>query len=64
MLEQGYDVPVHDFVSKREYEAIIEAIEQLGKDAKLKDLYEHLEERYEYFKIRLSLAMHKMQYAW
>ncbi|SIQ97812.1 DNA helicase RecQ [Pontibacter lucknowensis] len=64
LLEQGYDVPVHDFVSKREYEAIIEAIEQLGKDAKLKDLYEHLEERYEYFKIRLSLAMHKMQYAW
>lgn len=64
LLEQGYDVPVHDFVSKREYEAIIEAIEQLGKDAKLKDLYENLEERYEYFKIRLSLAMHKMQYAW
>ncbi|MCP2044510.1 DNA helicase RecQ [Pontibacter sp. HSC-36F09] len=64
LLEQGYDVPVHDFVSKREYEAISEAIENLGKDAKLKDLFEHLEERYEYFKIRLSVAMYKMQYAW
>ncbi|PVY42431.1 DNA helicase RecQ [Pontibacter virosus] len=64
LLEQGYDVPVHDFVSKREYEAIVEAIERLGKDAKLKDLFEHLEERYEYFKIRLSVAMHSMQYAW
>ncbi|MBX0332026.1 DNA helicase RecQ [Pontibacter sp. HSC-14F20] len=64
LLEQGYDVPVHDFVSKREYEVIVEAIESLGKDAKLKDLFEHLEERYEYFKIRLSLAMYKMQYVW
>ncbi|MDO6391959.1 DNA helicase RecQ [Pontibacter sp. BT731] len=63
LLEQGYDVPVHNFVSKREYEAITEAIESLGKDAKLKDLFEHLEERYEYFKIRLSVSMYKMQYA-
>ncbi|SIT79006.1 DNA helicase RecQ [Pontibacter indicus] len=64
LLEQGYEVPVHDFVSKREYESIVEAIERLGTDAKLKDLFEHLEERYEYFKIRLSVAMYKMQYAW
>ncbi|MFD2244696.1 DNA helicase RecQ [Pontibacter ruber] len=64
LLEQGYDVPVQDFVSKREYKAIVEAIEALGPEAKLKDLFEHLEERYEYFKIRLSVAMYKKQYAW
>lgn len=64
LLEQGHDVPVHQFVSKKEYAVISEAIAKLGKDAKLKDLYEHLEERYEYFKIRLSVAMYKLEYTW
>ena len=64
LLEQGYDVPVKDFLTKREYEAIVEAIEYLGPDAKLKELFEQLDERFEYFKIRLSLAMHKKQYTW
>lgn len=64
LLEQGYDVPVKDFVTKREYKAIIEAIETLGPEAKLKDLYEHLGEQYEYFKIRLSVSMYKKQYTW
>jgi ATP-dependent DNA helicase RecQ len=64
LLEQGYDIPVKDFVSKREYAAIVEAINTLGPDAKLKELFEHLEERYEYFKIRLSMAMYKKQFAW
>ncbi|MHC2992635.1 ATP-dependent DNA helicase RecQ [Pontibacter sp. HJ8] len=64
LLEQGYDVPVKDFVTKKEYQSIVEAIETLGVEAKLKDLYEHLEEQHEYFKIRLSLAMYKKQYAW
>lgn len=64
LLEQGYDIRASDFVSKREYKAIAEAIDTLGADAKLKDLFDHLEERYEYFKIRLSLAMYKKQYAW
>jgi ATP-dependent DNA helicase RecQ len=64
LLEQGYDIPVKDFVSKREYAAIVEAIDTLGPDAKLKELFEHLDERYEYFKIRLSMAMYKKQFAW
>ncbi|MBD1396291.1 DNA helicase RecQ [Pontibacter sp. JH31] len=64
LLEQGYAIPVKDFVSKREYDSIVEAIEKLGRDAKLKELFEYLDERYEYFKIRLSLAMYKKQYAW
>jgi ATP-dependent DNA helicase RecQ len=64
LLEQGHDVPVNQFVSKREYAAISEAIAKMGRDAKLKDLYEHLEERYEYYKIRLSLAMYKLEYTW
>ncbi|WP_299699934.1 DNA helicase RecQ [uncultured Pontibacter sp.] len=64
LLEQGYDIPVKDFVTKREYAAIKEAIDKLGPDAKLKDIFEHLGEQYEYFKIRLSLAMYKMQFAW
>jgi ATP-dependent DNA helicase RecQ len=64
LLEQGYDIPVKDFVTKREYAAITEALDTLGADAKLKDIFEHLGEQYEYFKIRLSLAMYKMQYAW
>jgi ATP-dependent DNA helicase RecQ len=64
LLEQGYDVPVQDFVTKREYQAIATAIDTLGPDAKLKDLFEHLEEQYEYFKIRLSVALYKKQQVW
>ncbi|TXK45810.1 DNA helicase RecQ [Pontibacter qinzhouensis] len=61
LYEQGYSIKVSDFLTKAEYRAISEAIEVLGPDAKLKELYEHLSEGYEYFKIRLSQAVYKKQ---
>lgn len=61
LYEQGYDVNLFDFISKKEYAVIEKAIAKLGPDAKLKDLYELLGEAYEYHKIRLSIAIFKKE---
>ncbi len=59
LYEEGYAIRIEDFVTKAEYTAIERAIAKLGEGAKLKELYEVLGEAYEYFKIRLSLAVYK-----
>ncbi len=60
LYEQGYDdVDLYRFVTKKEYQAISKTIAGMGADAKLKDLYEALNEQYEYYKIRLSIAIYK-----
>ncbi|MCC9135210.1 DNA helicase RecQ [Pontibacter silvestris] len=61
LYEQGYAVNLSDFISKAEYNVIKKAIEKLGADSKLKDLFEMLGEQYEYHKIRLALAIYKKQ---
>ncbi|MFT2007698.1 DNA helicase RecQ [Pontibacter sp. 13R65] len=63
LYEQGYSIKVSDFLTKSEYNTISEAIEALGPEAKLKELYEQLGEGYEYFKIRLSQAVYKKQHS-
>ncbi|MBC5991844.1 DNA helicase RecQ [Pontibacter cellulosilyticus] len=59
LYEQGYDVDLFKYVSKGEYNVISKAIAKLGVDAKLKDLFEFLDEGYEYYKIRLSVSIYK-----
>ncbi|WP_114779292.1 DNA helicase RecQ [Botryobacter ruber] len=61
LYEQGYDIRIGNFLSKAEYQVIARAIEKMGPDAKLKDLFELLGEAYDYYKIRLSLAVYKKQ---
>ncbi|HEY4651009.1 MAG TPA: helix-turn-helix domain-containing protein, partial [Pontibacter sp.] len=61
LYEQGYEVDLNKFVSKKEYQDIRQAIVGLGADAKLKDLYDALGEQYEYHKIRLSIALFKAE---
>ena len=61
LYEQGYDVDLFKYVSKGEYNVISKAIAKLGVDAKLKDLFEFLDEAYEYYKIRLSVSIYKKE---
>ncbi|GAB3201116.1 ATP-dependent DNA helicase RecQ [Pontibacter aydingkolensis] len=63
LFEQGYDIDLYKYVSKGEYKVISKAIAKLGVDAKLKDLFEFLEENYEYYKIRLSVSIFKKEKA-
>ncbi|MCC9165534.1 DNA helicase RecQ [Pontibacter harenae] len=62
LYEQGYNVSLNNYLTKAEYNAIAKAIAKLGADAKLKDLFEALGEQYEYFKIRLSVAVYKKEH--
>ncbi|WP_439882804.1 DNA helicase RecQ [Pontibacter sp. MBLB2868] len=62
LYEQGYPVKINAYVNKAEYSIISKAIEKLGPDAKLKDLFECLHEKYEYYKIRLSLSIYKKEH--
>ncbi|RDV14183.1 DNA helicase RecQ [Pontibacter diazotrophicus] len=64
LYEQGYHVDVSKYVTKPEYSAIAIAIAKHGTEAKLKDLYEALGEKYEYYKIRLSVSIYKKQNSW
>ncbi|WP_299822261.1 DNA helicase RecQ [uncultured Pontibacter sp.] len=64
LSEQGYDVDLYRYVTKGEFKEISKAIAKLGVDAKLKDVFEHLNEQFEYHKIRLSIALYKKEYSW
>ncbi|WP_161890713.1 DNA helicase RecQ [Pontibacter russatus] len=64
LYEQGYDIDLHQFVTKAEYKAIAVAIQKLGTEAKLKDLFEALGEQYEYYKIRLAVSIYKKGDTW
>lgn len=64
LYEQGYAIDISKYVTKEEYTVIAKAIEKLGTESKLKDLFELLGEKYEYFKIRLSVAIYKKRSNW
>lgn len=61
LYEQGFDLDLYKYVSKGEYKVISKAIARLGTEAKLKDLFEYLEEKHEYYKIRLSISLYKKE---
>lgn len=57
LYEQGYKVNIQQYLNQAEYQAIKKAFLQLGPEAKLKEIFEHLQEAYDYFKIRLAAAV-------
>ncbi len=57
LYEQGHDIKIGKYLSQQEYNTIKGAIEALPPDAKLKDIYEFLQEAYDYFKIRLAVSV-------
>jgi ATP-dependent DNA helicase RecQ len=57
--EQGKNIDLRQFVSKEEFEMIIKAAKKLDvqKGAALKPLFEELNSQYEYYKLRLAVAI-------
>ncbi|MBF9255609.1 DNA helicase RecQ [Pontibacter sp. 172403-2] len=64
LYEQGYDIPIEQYLTKAEYKAISKVIEKHGTEGKLKEMFEQLEGKYEYFKIRLSVSVYKKENSW
>ncbi len=56
LYEEGKDVPIEHFISKKEIEAVAKVIEKTGKVEKLKPIYDALNGKLAYHKIRLALA--------
>jgi ATP-dependent DNA helicase RecQ len=56
---QGLDLRLHDFLSDTQLTEILTAHAQLGSSPLLRDLFDHLRERYSYFQLRLALHYHK-----
>jgi ATP-dependent DNA helicase RecQ len=51
---KGRDLRLEEFLSDSDLAAIAAARAQLGPDAGLRDLFDHLRERYDYFQLRLA----------
>jgi ATP-dependent DNA helicase RecQ len=61
LYEQGYNVNIQQYLSPAEFKAIKVAFASLGSDAKLKEIFEYLDEQFDYFKIRLAAAVFNKQ---
>jgi len=51
---KGLDLRLHEFLSDSDLAAIAAAHAQLGPSAGLRDLFDHLREKYDYFQLRLA----------
>ncbi|MBD2768876.1 DNA helicase RecQ [Hymenobacter sp. BT664] len=56
---KGRELRIHDFVSDTELAEIFTARTQLGGDPTLRDLFDHLREKYDYFQLRMAALYHK-----
>jgi ATP-dependent DNA helicase RecQ len=56
---QGHDLRLHDFLSDAQLAEILAAYAQLGSSPLLRDLFDHLREKYDYFQLRLALTHQK-----
>ncbi|WP_426061976.1 DNA helicase RecQ [Hymenobacter sp. B1770] len=56
---KGRELRIHDFVSDAELAEIFTARAQLGGDPTLRDLFDHLREKYDYFQLRMAALYHK-----
>ncbi|MBD2716153.1 DNA helicase RecQ [Microvirga sp. STR05] len=55
----GYDVRIADFLTPEALAEIQTAQAQLGSSPMLRDLFDHLREKYDYFRLRLALMYFK-----
>ncbi|RZK26845.1 MAG: hypothetical protein EOO63_14200, partial [Hymenobacter sp.] len=51
---KGLDLRMHDFLSDSQLAEIAAARAQLGGAPALRDLFDHLREKYDYFQLRLA----------
>jgi ATP-dependent DNA helicase RecQ len=59
LYEKGYQLRTEDFISPDDFARIKTAVHELGPDFRLRDLFDHLRERYDYFQLRIALAYDK-----
>ncbi len=59
LLERGYAIDYSSYVQPSEIQTIQNAIRQTGEQS-AKGLFEHFGEKYDYFKIKLSMALYKL----
>jgi len=56
---KGRELRIHDFASDAELAEIFTARAQLGGDPTLRDLFDHLREKFDYFQLRMAALYHK-----
>ena len=56
---KGRELRIHDFATDTELAEIFTARTQLGGDPTLRDLFDHLREKYDYFQLRMAALYHK-----
>ncbi|GAA3994096.1 DNA helicase RecQ [Hymenobacter fastidiosus] len=54
LYAKGQPIRLEEFLSQSEYAEIMTARAQLGGEPQLRDLFDHLREKYDYFKLRLA----------
>ncbi|MBT3817582.1 MAG: DNA helicase RecQ [Candidatus Magasanikbacteria bacterium] len=61
LYEKGHDINISQFLDKSEIKILMAAIETCGVDARLKKVYNKLDGKIDYGKIRLGMAKYKME---
>ncbi|MBG8553850.1 DNA helicase RecQ [Hymenobacter guriensis] len=59
LYSRGYELRIEDFLKPQELAEIQTAQAQLGNSPMLRDLFDHLREKYDYFRLRLALMYFK-----
>ena len=59
LYAKGSPIRLEEFLTQGEYAEIMTARAQLGGEPQLRDLFDHLREKYDYFKLRLASLYQK-----
>ncbi|MCC2546380.1 DNA helicase RecQ [Hymenobacter sp. BT175] len=59
LFAKGFQIRLEEFLTMDEYAEIQTARGKLGGEPLLRDLYDHLREKYDYFKLRLAITYEK-----
>jgi len=58
LYENGEDIDISRFIDPEEVEVVVKAIKEIGVPKTLKEMYEYLEGKLEYHKIRFGISYH------
>ena len=61
LYENGENIDIQNMIDKTELQTVVQAIKQIGIPEKLKTMFDYLNQRVEYHKIRLAFAYHNRE---